>query len=280
MPRTLTVYLVHVPKTAGSAIKELLKTRATTSERFEGWKLGTHDGNTVHFIAKGHCPAFRFPTGALKVATIRDPVDRFLSAYRFVREGGSQHPNQGAVGQARAWAPALQRYKTFAAFWKDKPFVTELMGPKGHTHFRPLDYWVTSDRSRKESAYWKTPQPPRTLDVDFVIRQTHVDEDFRRLCECLNIDAPDVPIAKFNVTGDQSGISAALRKQVATTFATDVTLYERLVEAHILDKQAAHVRRVVALHTARGPAVGRTPPWTPRHQRKRGRRTRRNRTRP
>ena len=66
-PASLQVCLVHVPKTAGSAIKQTLKKLARTSDAFEGWKLTNRDGLVVHIIAKGHSHASAFPREAFKV---------------------------------------------------------------------------------------------------------------------------------------------------------------------------------------------------------------------
>jgi hypothetical protein len=88
MPPTLPVYLIHVPKTAGSAIKQTLKTLAATSEAFEGWKVTNRDGVVIHFIARGHCRVRDFPRPA---------------------RGGPR--------------PDLAPYDTFGAFFADKRFV-------------------------------------------------------------------------------------------------------------------------------------------------------------
>ena len=75
--RTVTVYFVHVPKTAGSAIKQIFAKEV--KEKFtEGWRLKATDGTTVHIIAQGHSRCNNFPKGSFKFATVREPIDRFL----------------------------------------------------------------------------------------------------------------------------------------------------------------------------------------------------------
>lgn len=253
MPPTLPVYLIHVPKTAGSAIKQTLKTLATTSEAFEGWKVTNRDGVVIHFIARGHCPVRDFPRRParggpqpLKVATIREPVERFVSAFNFVREGGKHHPNQGAVGQARRWQKALAPYNTFDAFFADKPFVRRIMGPRGHTHFTHLMDWVqrpqpgqhaSSKRTRRrpgrrgKRTSARSDSAPLVTDVDFVIRQTAVDADFARLCALLRIDLPaSYTIKPFNVTGTKSPVSPEVRPAVEALLKADIRLYHTLAD--------------------------------------------------
>ena len=252
MPPTLPVYLIHVPKTAGSAIKQTLKTLATTSEAFEGWKVTNRDGVVIHFIARGHCRVRDFPRPArggpraLKVATIREPVERFVSAFNFVREGGKHHPNQGAVGQARRWQKDLAPYDTFDAFFADKRFVRRVMGPRGHTHFTHLMDWVQRPqpgqhasgkhtrrrrgrRGQRTSA--RSGRAPLVTDVDFVIRQTAVDADFARLCALLRIDLPaSYTIKPFNVTGTKSPVSPEVRPAVEALLKADIRLYHTLAD--------------------------------------------------
>ena len=252
MPPTLPVYLIHVPKTAGSAIKQTLKTLATTSEAFEGWKVTNRDGVVIHFIARGHCRVRDFPRPArsgprpLKVATIRDPVERFVSAFNFVREGGKHHPNQGAVGQARRWQKHLTPYNTFDAFFADKRFVRRIMGPRGHTHFTHLMDWVqrpqpgqhaSGKRTRRRRGRWgqrpsaRSGRAPLITDVDFVIRQTAVDDDFARLCALLRIDLPaSYTIKPFNVTGTKSPVSPEVRPAVEALLKADIRLYHTLAD--------------------------------------------------
>ena len=65
----LKVYFVHVPKTAGSAIKHVFtQTEKPGQDPKEEWHLPTKNGGTVHIIANGHTPASRFPSGAFQLS--------------------------------------------------------------------------------------------------------------------------------------------------------------------------------------------------------------------
>jgi hypothetical protein len=246
-PPTIYIYFVHVPKTAGSAIKQTLAqnddggngNRNGNRGRDEGWTLHTTEGQRVRIIAKGHSRADQFPPRArnvFKIATVREPVERFISAFNFVREGGINHPNQGAVQQARNWAPRLQRHKTIGAFLRDTAAVAAIMAPgSGHTHFDHLMPWVTDAAGR--------------LDVDFVIRQTHVDADFGSLCELFRLRLKAGTVRPFNVTGRKPPITAETRAVLADLLEDDIALYGRIVSSIDRMRDATRTKlKAVLLH--------------------------------
>lgn len=218
------IYFIHVPKTAGSAIKDMLrrndKRPPHPHKPREGWLLHTKTGIPVHIIARGHSEASSFPPRArnvFKLATIRQPVERFVSAYNFVREGGKNHPNQGAVQQARNWAPFLQKYKTIDAFLRDTKAVKAIMNPKnGHTHFDLLTRWLNTQ--------------PGIPDIDVYIRQTDVQTDLRAFCEIFDLDVVDSTIHAFNVTGEKSKRTAFTDRTLTKLLDTDVQLHNSILD--------------------------------------------------
>lgn len=223
-PDHIYIYFVHVPKTAGSAIKELLRrndTRPQPSHKpREGWLLHTKTGMPVHIIARGHSEASSFPPRArnvFKLATIREPVERFISAYNFVREGGKNHPNQGAVQQARDWAPFLQKYKTIDAFLKDAPAVQTIMDTRhGHTHFDHLSRWLNTSHGHS--------------DIDVYIRQTDVANDVRTFCNMFHLHLTDRTIHNFNVTGEKSKRTPYTCRKIKELLHDDIQLYQNIID--------------------------------------------------
>ena len=228
LPDHIYIYFVHVPKTAGSAIKHTLlrndPRRAKSNRPREGWLLHTRKGVPVHIIARGHSTAASFPPrgrNVFKMATIREPIERFISAYNFVREGGKNHPNQGAVQQARNWAPFLQKYDTIDAFLTDKKAVQTIMHPKtGHTHFDHLPRWVVSKSNRNNEP-----------DIDFYIRQTHVDQDFRAFCDTFDLQIADGTVQPFNVTGTKSKRTPHTVREIKRILHDDIRLYESILRS-------------------------------------------------
>ena len=202
------------------------------------------DGVPVHIESWGHQPASTFsksfPSDRLfKVATVREPTERFFSAYNFVREGGVNHPDQKAVGQARQWKPFLQRFDTFEDFFKDKEAVRTIRQPgsKGHTHFRELGYWVnTANTTSALSGKTGTAAIPATLDVDFIIRQDHLYDDLSALATLLRLPTAFVgkEVTQYNVTGTKSSLPLRVRRQVDAFLKPDKDLYTSITSSRAL----------------------------------------------
>ena len=221
-PRTIYIYFVHVPKTAGSAIKQTLARNDTgdKSIKSEGWTLYTKSGIKVRIIANGHSASSSFThsgPNVFKLAIIREPVQRFISAYNFVREGGKNHPNQDAVQQARKWAPYLQKYKTIDAFLTDESAVKYIMNPRtGHTHFEHLAKWINGRGG--------------TPDIDLYLRQTHVNEDFQTFCDTFDLDLNATSaVEPFNVTLGKSKLTSQTNARIAKLLTEDSVLYATCV---------------------------------------------------
>lgn len=222
--------MIHVPKTAGSAVKQTLLLnekgqsgmKGTSNASKEGWHFETRAGRRVRFIARGHCPASKFPTrgpNVFKVATLREPVERFISAFNFVREGGVNHPNQGAVQQARNWAPFLQKHESIEDFLKHPKDLRTIMAPNtGHTHFGHLMSWLTNSRHE--------------LDIDFYIRQEHVHEDFATLFNTLDIPLSRQQVDKWNVTRTKPPVKPNVRKRLMELLAEDINLYKKILSTN------------------------------------------------
>ena len=174
----------------------------------------------MRIIANGHSASSSFKhTGpnVFKIATIREPIQRFISAYNFVREGGKNHPNQGAVQQARNWAPYLQKYKTIDEFLSDKEAVKYIMSPqKGHTHFDHLMKWINGKNGKP--------------DIDLYIRQTHVNEDFKTLCDIFDLDIKKGSVKPFNVTLGKSELTKNTMKDIGSLLKEDIVLYHQCLK--------------------------------------------------
>jgi hypothetical protein len=222
--RVVDVKFLHVPKTAGSAIKHVLAKIENGAVFGEDFLLETASasgaGAKVQISSGGHSTARDFPGGAFKFALIRHPVDRFLSAFDFVREGGKNHPLKGKVPQAQRWQPFLERFGSLSEFLRDGEAVRTITDPaSGHTHFWSLRHWLCSSAGGGGSCD----------GVDCFIRQEHLEEDFGRLCRLLRLRAPPVSIPKFNVTGSRAAVSGEDRRQLEHMLRDDIALYERLL---------------------------------------------------
>jgi hypothetical protein len=207
-------YFVHVPKTAGSALKHIMAQMDRGGGFSENFRLETTLGNVVRVISNGHKPAKDFPTNAFKFACIRPPVERFLSAFSFIREGGANHPVQEKVGQARIWQSHLAPFSSIDEFLDSSSAVKKIMDKfSGHTHFLPLSHWICDSKSR--------------VLVNFFIRQTHLMEDFQRLIEHLQLrSSGTMQIPPYNVTGNRIRASWEEENRIKCLLKDDIKLYE------------------------------------------------------
>jgi len=178
------------------------------------------------------------------MATIREPIERFISAYNFVREEGKNHPNQGAVQQARNWAPFLQKYDTIDTFLDDRTAVQTIMHPtNGHTHFDHLMRWVSNHRNHRKSKSKSQNEP----DIDFYIRQTHVHEDFRAFCDTFDLRISDGTVQPFNVTGAKSKRTPHTTREIKRLLTEDIRLYESILRT-LDDTHRTTLRKVEQLY--------------------------------
>ena len=104
------------------------------------------------------------------------------------------------------------RYDSFTDFFADKKAVTTIMDvDTGHTHFHHLRPWIACPKPAAELIVDDiSADPAADLDVDFVIRQTHVEEDFAGLCKMLRLPVK-ASVPKFNVTGKKFPLSEEQR---------------------------------------------------------------------
>jgi len=101
-----------------------------------------------------------------KFTVVRNPWDRLVSAYCFLKDGGINERN-------RLWAEAnLAGYENFGAF------VHDWVNPKNiqsSHHFTPQCDFICIEKNRPA--------------VDFIGRHERLAEDFARICERLNVKA-------------------------------------------------------------------------------------------
>jgi chondroitin 4-sulfotransferase 11 len=123
-----------------------------------------------------------------KFAFVRDPCDRFASAYRFLKRGGI-NAEDGAFAAA-----VLAGYHDLGDF-VDRLALDGALRRRAlaYHHFRPQTHFLCDRRGR--------------VMVDFVGRFENLQRDYRLVCEALGVDRP---LACVNRTPGAGGGTRAL----------------------------------------------------------------------
>ncbi|MBO1256853.1 sulfotransferase family 2 domain-containing protein [Alteromonas sp. 5E99-2] len=148
---------VHIPKCAGISVNKALF------------------GN----LAGGHTTLEQYLTvyepkaiqNYFKFTIVRNPWDRVVSAYFFLQQGGMNKWDK------EFYEKELAQYESFDDFVKNW-----LSNPKNlykHHHFKPQTHYIL-DKYNK-------------VKIDFIGYLERIDEDFKFLCDKLNVDA-ELPV--------------------------------------------------------------------------------------
>lgn len=177
---------IHIPKTAGTSVARTLFGRGSR-----------------------HVPWFEYQRANprkfrkyFKFAFVRNPWDRLVSTYFYLKSGGLNEMD-------RAWADEhLAGYESF------EEFVMEWLTEErtwSWVHFKPQHYFICEDELR--------------IQVDFVGRMERVNKDFQTVAHRLGC-------TRALATGNRSRhrhysayYTAELRDKVAQVYAADIRLF-------------------------------------------------------
>lgn len=183
---------VHVPRTAGVSLHQTLF--------------------PDHEIEVSHIPAWDFRLvldentyrSLFKFAFVRNPWDRLLSAFRFMKDGG--------------YGPDDSRWATahLDGIHEFNEFVTEWLAPERlatRPHWLPQVHWLTD--------------PVGNLEVDFVGRFESLQEDFQRLCDHIGMTAelPHINRSDRKTETYRDVYSNAAAEKVCELYQEDIDLF-------------------------------------------------------
>jgi hypothetical protein len=180
---------IHIPKTGGISIANALF----------GGRSGGH--LTLHGYERiyGRRRVRRF----FKFAFVRNPWDRLVSAYFFLKKGGMNDDD-------RRWAEqnlsAFDSFPEFVERWVNEESV------RSWVHFRPqCDILCGRDDS---------------LGVDFIGRYEQLEQDFERLRERLGFGDPLPHLNRTQRAPYSSVYDNRTRELVARAYARDIELFD------------------------------------------------------
>ncbi len=184
-PNANRAIFIHIPKTAGSSVAQAL------------------------FGGSRHLPYFEYERinprkfkRFFKFAFVRNPWDRLVSTYFFLKNGGVNEMDR------RFAAENLAAHDNFAAFvegWLNEKNIWSWI------HFKPQHYFICDANLR--------------ICVDFVGRTETIDADFRHVCRRLGIAAELQLTNRSDHRPYTEYYSDELRDRVAAVYANDIALF-------------------------------------------------------
>jgi hypothetical protein len=186
-PHPPAAVFVHVPKAAGSALK------AAAPEIL---------------VARGHVEAYRFARAGLlglapSFAIVRDPADRFRSAFNYLQAGGGNPAN--ARWAQRVLGGFTDPSELLRAMAASRVLTARVLS---FVHFRPQVEFVCDSGG--------------DLLVDHLLAYERLAEEWRRLCDTIGIPQRELPVLRRSpgTTGGNLGDAeiALLRKLYAEDY--------------------------------------------------------------
>jgi chondroitin 4-sulfotransferase 11 len=180
---------IHIPKTAGrSLVKSLFNVNSVEHANAEWYQRIDPDRFDRYF----------------KFAIVRNPWDRLVSAWTYLREGGAKSSEDDT-----AWGEFFHRFDNFEDF---------------------VCHWLTPENIRRKHLF--TPQSEFVTDrfggmaMDFVGRYERLNEDFDVICEKLGMDVKLPHLNSSKRVGYREFYTDRSRDVVAEIYARDVELFQ------------------------------------------------------
>ena len=149
--KELRAVFIHIPKNAGSSITEAIFRKRVGHRAIRTLKIHEH----------------KLIENLLTFTFVRNPWDRFLSAYKFFEQGGLNAADKKWATENLA---VFGGFREFTLALRDRQFAKTILWQK---HFRPQSFWIVDQAGN--------------LCVDYIGRFEQLEDDFRTLCSILGI---------------------------------------------------------------------------------------------
>ena len=161
---------IWIPKTAGTSmwdalsggVKPILFTPKDVEYEFAHCGLATFGHQSYLQLVAANYISQEFHENAFKFCFVRNPFDRTVSIYQYLKKTGDLHPNTS--------------FKAFCYLVKDQAFDgLGLFNHRGLSHCNLQTSWITDEEGH--------------LFVDFIGRFEDLEKDFNHICKHLGISS-------------------------------------------------------------------------------------------
>lgn len=186
------VIFIHVPKAAGTSLKIELYGQATGGHRTIGEYMA-YDGARTG--------------SAFKCCFVRNPWDRLLSAYSYLKQGkGASMRDKDFAAQFLSDTPGVN---DFVLALQDRTLRRQVLV---YDHFRPQSHWICEPGAK-------------THAMDFIGRFETLTQDMNALREKLSMPAGEVRRVRPSEHAPyRDAYTAETREIVADLYADDIAL--------------------------------------------------------
>lgn len=180
---------IHIPKTGGTSVTTALFNKKSGHYRSEEFEI---------FDSRKFNNYFKF-------AFVRNPWDRFLSAYLYLNKGGDNSFD-------KAWSDSnLSEFNSFAEFTNSLTDEKQAANILSWMHFTPQYLYVCNHKSN--------------IVVDFIGRFENLNEDYERIRNKLGISSELPHLRKTKSNRYQDYYTEESRKIVANLYQKDIEIF-------------------------------------------------------